>query len=454
MNISIDAPFRLRLILVSLSLLAALLIIVLPPSFTLLAFLGLVIFIICFFYPHVAFYILIVSMLFSPEVVVGQTAVREISFRMDDLLLIIIVFTWLVRAAVYKELAVFRSTPLHTPIALFMAVSFLATLVGMVMGKVSPASGLFFNLKIFEYFIIFFMVVNYVKDERDIKTFVILILLVAFLVNLYALYQVPSGMRVTAPFEGDLGEPNTLGGYLIVIISLALALFLLRSFGQRTNFLIPLLLLSGIIVLFTQSRGSWLGMIFMSVPFIILSTKRVFFIIGAILLLIALPFVAPESSKERFIGTFRAEPFFARTERFMGVELDPSASERVTSYKRGFEVWKKRPVLGYGVTGAGFIDPQFLRVLVETGIIGLACFLFLLWRMVLFLWNTYWSADADELFFKALSLGMLGALAGLIGHSISASSFIIVRIMEPFWFLMGLVATYALINGERTATEA
>ena len=452
MNISIDAPFRLRLVLVSLSFLAALLIIVLPPSFTLIAFLGLVISIICFFYPHIAFYILIASMLFSPEVIVGQTAVREISFRMDDLLLIIIIFTWLVRAAVYKELAVFRSTPLHTPIALFMAVSLLATLVGMVMGKVSPASGLFFNLKIFEYFIIFFMVVNYVKDEREIRTFVVLILLVAFLVNLYALYQVPSGMRVTAPFEGELGEPNTLGGYLIIIISLALALFLLRSFGQRTNFLIPLLLLSGVIVMFTQSRGSWLGVIFMSVPFIIISTKRIFFIIGAMLLLIALPFVAPESSKERFIGTFRAEPFFARTERFMGVELDPSASERLTSYKKGFEVWKKRPVLGYGVTGAGFIDPQFLRVLVETGIIGLAFFLFLLWRMVLFVWDTYWSAD--DLFFKALSLGMLGALAGLIGHSISASSFIIVRIMEPFWFLMGLVATHALIKGERTATEA
>lgn len=451
MNIDIDPSLRVRLVLIGLSLSAALLIIVLPPSFTLIAFLALVISLICFFYPHVAFYILIFSMLFSPEVIIGQTAAREVTFRMDDLLLLIIVFTWLVRAAVYKELAAFRGTPLHTPIALFMAVSLLATFLGMVMGKVSPASGLFFNLKIFEYFIIFFMVVNYVKDEREIKTFVILILLVAFLVNLYALYQVPSGMRVTAPFEGDLGEPNTLGGYLIIIISLTLALFLLRVFGQRTNFLIPLLLLSGIIVMFTQSRGSWLGLIFMSAPFMLLSPKRPFFIAGAVLLLIALPYIAPESTKERFAGTFRAEPFFARTERFMGVEFDPSASERLTSYKKGFEVWKKRPILGYGVTGAGFIDPQFLRVLVETGIIGLAFFLFLLWRMILFVWDTYWSAD--DLFFKALSLGMLGALAGLIGHSISASSFIIVRIMEPFWFLMGLVAAYALIKGERSAAE-
>lgn len=390
-------------------------------------------------------------MLFSPEVILGQTAAREVTFRMDDLLLMIIVVTWLARAAIYKELTVFRLTPLHTPIALFMGVSLLATFIGMVMGRVGVATGLFFNLKILEYFIIFFMVVNYVKDEQEIKTFVILILLVALMVNLYALYQVPSGVRVTAPFEGEFGEPNTLGGYLIIIISLTLALFLLRSFGQRTNLLIPLFILSGIILMFTQSRGSWMGLIFMSVPFMILSSKRFFFIIGAILLVIALPYIAPESTKERFTGTFRPDPFFERTERFMGLGLDPSASERVTSYKQGFEKWKKRPVFGYGVTGAGFIDGQFLRLLMETGIVGVGLFLFLLWRMVLFLWDIYWSVD--DPFFKALSLGMLGALAGLIGHGISASTFIIVRIMEPFWFLMGLVATYPLIKNELTTAE-
>ncbi|MBN1255253.1 MAG: O-antigen ligase family protein [Deltaproteobacteria bacterium] len=451
MNITIDPSLRLRLILTGLSLFAALLIIVLPPTFTLIAFLALVISTICFFYPHVAFYILIFSMLFSPEIILGQTAAREVTFRMDDLLLMIIVVTWLARSAIYKELAVFRSTPFQTPIALFMVVSLLATLIGMVSGRVGVATGVFFNLKIFEYFVVFFMVVNYVKDEKDIKTFVILILLVAFLVNLYALYQVPSGVRVSAPFEGEFGEPNTLGGYLLITISLTLAFFLLRSFGQRTNLLIPLLVLSGVILMFTQSRGSWMGAILMSIPFILLSPKRLFFIVGAILLVIALPYVAPESTKKRFAGTFRPDPFFERTERIMGRGLDPSASERVGGYKEGFEKWKKHPLFGYGVTGAGFIDGQFIRVLVETGIVGLSFFLFLLWRMALFLWDTYWSVD--DPFYKALCLGMLGALAGLIGHSVSANSFIIVRVMEPFWFLLGLVAAYPLLGAEQTREE-
>jgi O-antigen ligase len=429
---------------------AAILIIFLPPSYTLFAFLALTIFVVCFIYPQAAFYILIVSMLFSPQVIGGQTAAREITFRMDDLLLFIIVLTWLVRTAIYKELAVFRLTPLHTPIALFMVASLLATLFGMVRGNVSAASGLFFNLKILEYFIIFFMVVNHVKDEKEIKSFVILILFVALFVNLYALYQVPSGERVSAPFE-RYGEPNTLGGYLVVIISLSLAFLLLRSFGQRTNLLIPLLVLSAATLMFTQSRGSWLGLICMSAPFMLLSPKRFFFIVGVIFLVLALPYIAPQSTKERFVGTFQADPGFEQTERFMGQGLDPSSSERMTGYKKGFAKWKLRPILGYGVTGAGFIDGQFIRVLVETGIVGIALFLFLLWRVVLFLWNSYQAVD--DPFFKALYLGMLGAFAGLIGHSISSNSFIIVRIMEPFWFLMGLAATYPMIKGETSSAQ-
>jgi len=452
LNVSVDLPFPSRLVLTCLSLCAACLVIVLPPSVTLIAFLALVIAIICFIYPHAAFYILLVSMLFSPEVIVGQTAAREITFRMDDLLLFVIVLTWLARAAIYKELAVFRLTPLNAPIALYVAASLLATLVGMVRGNVGVASGLLFNLKIFEYFIVFFMVVNYVKDEKEIKTFVIVALVVALMVNLYALYQLPMGERLTAPFEGEQGEPNTLGGYLIIIISVALALFLQRAFGKRTNFLIPLLILSGISLMFTQSRGSWIGLILMSAPFMLLSSKRIFFILGAVFLIVALPYIAPQSTRERFTGTFRPDPFFAQTERFMGQGLDPSASERLTSYKKGFEKWKRHPILGYGVTGSGFIDGQFLRVLVETGIVGIALFLFLLWRMAIFLWNTYWSVD--DPFFKALCLGMLGALAGLIGHGVSASSFIIVRIMEPFWFLMGLTVTYTLIKGEHLSTNS
>ena len=43
-----------------------------------------------------------------------------------------------------------------------------------------------------------------------------------------------------------------------------------------------------------------------------------------------------------------------------------------------FERWKKNPFFGYGVTGQGFIDGQYIRNLVETGALGLSVFIVLL----------------------------------------------------------------------------
>jgi len=38
-----------------------------------------------------------------------------------------------------------------------------------------------------------------------------------------------------------------------------------------------------------------------------------------------------------------------------------------------------------------------------------------------------------------LSLGLIAAFVGILFHAVTANSFIIIRIMEPFWFLAGMV---------------
>jgi hypothetical protein len=41
--------------------------------------------------------------------------------------------------------------------------------------------------------------------------------------------------------------------------------------------------------------------------------------------------------------------------------------------------------------------------------------------------------------FSGLSLGYLAGFTAMLTHSIGANSFIIVRIMEPFWFLTAMI---------------
>jgi O-antigen ligase len=95
-------------------------------------------------------------------------------------------------------------------------------------------------------------------------------------------------------------------------------------------------------------------------------------------------------------------------------------------------------VLGYGVTGWRFIDAQFPRVLVETGVIGLMAFIFLLYSIFkLAITNL---KELKTPYLQGLTMGFLAGYIGLLFHAIGANTFIIVRIMEPFWFMAGIIA--------------
>ena len=82
------------------------------------------IFLISFIRIEFGLYILIFSMLLSPEIIVGQTQGaslgRGVTLRFEDFLLVLIGLSWFARTAVIKELGLFRKTPLNRPIAYYI----------------------------------------------------------------------------------------------------------------------------------------------------------------------------------------------------------------------------------------------------------------------------------------------------------------------------------------------
>jgi len=138
----------------------------------------------------------------------------------------------------------------------------------------------------------------------------------------------------------------------------------------------------------------------------------------------------------RILYTFEPEAG-SPTIKLGKVAFDPSTSARLISMKEALEQWTRRPIFGYGVTGAGFMDAQYARTLVETGVIGLAAFLWLVWSALKFGLGSFRTLrDPEE---RGLALGFLTGTVGLLVHAIGANTFIIVRIMEPFWFFAGVV---------------
>ncbi|MFH1728817.1 MAG: hypothetical protein ABIA04_10430, partial [Pseudomonadota bacterium] len=190
------------------------------PGMALIIALGFLILILAFLKTEFALYVLILSMLLSPEIPVLQAGRRSVVIRIDDLILIIVTISWLMRTAILKDMGLIIKTPLNKPIFYYFMACVIATSLGTLFGRVTGVTGFFYVAKYLEFFLVFFLTVNNLKNTDQIKRFVFFLILTACIVAITAVVQIPSGARVSAPFEGEHGEPNTLGGYLVLMISL------------------------------------------------------------------------------------------------------------------------------------------------------------------------------------------------------------------------------------------
>jgi O-antigen ligase len=259
------------------------------------------------------------------------------------------------------------------------------------------------------------------------------------IVCLIAMYQIPSGIRVSAPFEGKEGEPNTLGGYLVLILSIVLGL-LFSNYGTKKQKIFFGVLIFFILITLgaTLSRSSWVALGPMLLALICFSKRKLVVIMPLIFLVIVTAFLLPSTVKERALFTVSQKAEEGQL-KVGGVRIDTSTSARLSSWKNVLtRDFIEQPLIGYGITGYYFVDAQYPRVLAETGLLGLFFFIALLvaiYRNARQTWRRY----ADDPFYLGISTGFLAGFFAMVTHAIGANTFIIVRIMEPFWFLTAIV---------------
>ena len=423
-----------------------------PSPKIFIVFIGLSFFFLSFFKTNLALVVLIFSMLLSPEIVLAEVPSRAVVLRIDDILLIVIFFGWLAKMAVNKELGLLKHTPITGLMLSYIAVCVVSTLIGILSGIVNPLKSFFYILKYTEYFLLYFMVANNIDNKEQIKVFIVCFMITAFIICVYALLTVGKFGRATAPFEGIKGEPNTLGGYLMFMLAIFGGIFLYTSSRRWQIFIGMLLPLMVITLLETLSRGSYLAFVVMYFTLVALTRRRKIIIIGMLILgVVIFPLTFPnivKGVKTRIFYTFsRGKQYDVGIKP---VTLEESAASRVESFKDILRKWAKRPLLGYGVTGVGLVDTQYPRVLGETGIVGFFIFILLLVRILQLSFNNLYVLQDD--FSLGLALGFLAGFIGLLIHSFSANTFIIVRIMEPFWFMAAIVSCLPNLSREENVT--
>jgi O-antigen ligase len=320
--------------------------------------------------------------------------------------------------------------------------------LGTLFGRVTGITGYFFVLKYLEFFVVFFITVNNLNSVKQIRRFIFFLFFTATIISIISLLQIPGGGRVSAPFEGEQGEPNTLGGYLVLLTALALGISIYTQSLKARILLIAMVGLFIIPIIYTFSRSSWLALIPMFGVFLFFVKMKTKFLLASLcfFLIVLAPVILPKRAIERFSGSVSSKEeiskgYSSRVQKQFatvgGVAIDRSASSRIFSFAKILDDFKNHPIFGYGVGGYGFIDGLYFKILIDTGILGLAALLFLFFKIFQQTRATVIYLKDD--FLKGISLGALAGICALYVHALSSNTFIIVRIMEPFWFIMAIV---------------
>jgi len=409
-------------------------------------------------HPVLGLMALLLAMLLSPEVAIGRTGERAISIGGADVLIVLVVIGWIVHQATQREGMLLRSTPVSLPVYLMIGVIVLATLIGILMGTVSPLRGFFFASKRIEYFLIFFMVTTLLRGWEDVRIALILFVIACAGINIGAIIQevfFPEASGVTSTF--GYGRANTLGGFYVMALSMTIGLMTYVRRRWVRSLLMVQFVLTILCLAFTHSRGAYV-----SVPFAVGTlmfvdrSKRLFEVSGLVVLALAALLLGAWmllGGEDSF--------FLARQKRIMagqfgsiadvatqGAEVDPSLHSRLRAWRQSVDQILRYPFLGQGVGAKklGWADNHYVRELLETGVIGLVVFLWMNFQIFLAVLHLHHSSEGIV---RGAAVGFLGGQVGLLAHAMTCSNFYTIRTMEPFWYLLGLLMAVAIAAENR-----
>lgn len=438
----IEVPFFTFFALLSVILLIVFHLTYQNANYTIAMSISLIVFAVTIIRVEFGLYVLMVAMLLSPEIeagTVGTNEERGVNLRYDDILIGIIFLGVLVRQAFRGDFEFWRKNPINAGIVAYMSICVISSM--RALHNNFPAwdesVALFVMLKMVEYYLVFTMVSLVITSAKAIQRQLIVFFAVSMVVCVYGLMSVNSMDRISAPFDVGGTEPNTLGGYLMIVMCVSGGLFITSPTLKWKLTFAGLALMAFMPLIMTLSRATYMSL-FIAMLALGLFARKPMVIIAALLIVFTAQFTMPQEVIDRVMYTF--QPHGVEVD-IVGVEknlsIDSSTYERVYVWEKVRFNLSVFPWIGGGISWDTVLDSQYARVLIETGLLGFAAFCFLLYRVLKttwesYRWNRYWVT-------KGLSLGMLIATIGLMVHSLGTISFLIVRIMEPFWMLMAFV---------------
>ncbi|MDJ0736944.1 MAG: IctB family putative bicarbonate transporter [Nostocaceae cyanobacterium] len=357
-------------------------------------------------------------------------------------------------------------TPIHMLVLLYWVIAAAATALSPV--KMAAIKDL---ITLTLYLLLFVVCARVLRSPRIRAWIITLFLHISLIVSVYGLRQWFFGAPQLATWVDPesslskmtrvysyLGNPNLLAGYLIPAVILSIvAIFIWQSWFKKALAL-TMFIVNGASLVLTFSRGGWIGLIFAILTLLGLlyywwsihmspfwRTWSLWILLGSItgVFLLAVAFVEPV--RDRFLSIFADRK-------------DSSNNFRQNVWTAVFKMIEDRPWIGIGPGHNAFnkIYPLYqlprysalsaysiyLEVAVETGLIGLAAFLWL----VIVIFNTAFlklqrfrlQNNPDGLWL----IGAIAAIAGMLGHGLVDTVWYRPQVNTLWWLMVGLIASY------------
>ena len=372
-----------------------------------------------------------------------------------------------------------RATALETALLLYMA----AGLLLMMLNRPFPAIAAAGYRAQVEYLVWYFILLRLIDDETDAKAVALGFGAVVALLSLHGIYQyiiavpIPSSwvsqteMGVRTRVFSLTGSPNIFGSLLVMGAPVAAACMYYFKNGWL-KFLA--LCATGAIclsILFTFSRGAWVGLVIAVVIFALYMDKRLLGLMGIAMAaaLIAIPSIA-----DRLTYLFTTE--YAEASAIGG---------RALRWETGWNLLHENsPWLGFGLGRFGgavamnnqvldktkdfeyfYMDNYYLKTLVEMGYIGIIFYIVALVAFVIMairaihacnegrVWGIYDDAlTRSNGSLKCIAAGLFAGMAGVLVHCYFENIFEEPYMMAYFWGLAAALQRLGAISRERSKT--